>query len=58
MLHLLEAVLFPVQEQSQFCGVDVAAGDDADDFAGGVAGEGARDGAGAGAFGDDVIVLN
>ena len=40
----------------EFCGVDIAAGNDADNLAGaGLAGESAGDGAGAGAFCDDVI---
>ena len=43
---------------SKLGGVDVAAGDDADEFAGRRGGgEGAGDGAGAGAFGDDVVVF-
>ena len=43
----------------EFARVDVAAGDDADDFAGTrCAVERAGDGAGAGAFGDDVVVLD
>lgn len=57
ILCLLWLTIFANQQRSEYGGVDVAAGDDADDFAGEVGGEGAGDGAGAGAFGDDVVVL-
>lgn len=43
----------------ELCGVDVAARDDADNFSRSrFFPEGAGDGAGAGAFGDDVVVLD
>src|ERR1043166_5591084 len=50
-------VLFARQDVGEVGGVEVAAGDDGDDFAGYVGGQRAGDGAGARAFGDDVVVL-